>query len=853
MHSSATRWVGWLVALALVGIATTGADVQPARRIPAFPGAEGFGAFTQGGRGGAVLFVTSLDDYDAHESPLPGTLRAAVDREGPRTIVFRVSGHIELKRPLEIWHPYLTIAGQTAPGDGVSIRNFGVVVAAPNVVLRYLRIRPGDVSGEALDALNIMASDVIVDHCSASWATDETVSVIDRATNVTIQWSFITESLNASVHAKGEHGYGSLISTPGSVSVHHSVYAFHKSRNPRPRDVLLDFRHNLIYGWGDRAGYNGDDSARINYVGNLLRPLPYSHNARHAFIVGGEDTRLYLEDNVLRHPDGSERTGWRLVQPPPALRDGAERALGVDAPFSAPPVTAHKPKELMDLLLDDAGATRPRRDSVDRRVVDLMRRDAGAIIDSQNDVGGWPTLSGGPIPADRDRDGMPDRWESRFGLDPEDSSDHSGDLDGDGYTNLEEYLNGTDPGAAVGVRVRPEERSARESRAASRGVVASMTTGEASAQSAREDAWSVRMAETVMERSPTLMDRWHYELGLMLKAFERLYDRTDDERYYEYIRRNLDQFIQDDGSIRTYDLSDYNLDQIASGKLLFELYERTGEVRYRRAADTLRKQLEQHPRTSEGGFWHKKVYPWQIWLDGVYMAGPFLARYGIEYDDPSAVEDVTREILLVARYLRDPATGLYYHGWDESREQAWADSVTGLSRSFWGRGMGWYGMALVDVLDYLPEDHPDREAIIRVLRDFAEAVTKVQDPVTGLWYQVLDQPQRKENYLEASASNMFTYALAKGVRRGFLRTEFLDVARRAHAGVIRHFIREDDSGLLDLHGTVSVGGLGGKNQRDGSFEYYMSEPVRVNDNKGVGPFIMASLELEMTDSGPVRP
>lgn len=379
-------------------------------------------------------------------------------------------------------------------------------------------------------------------------------------------------------------------------------------------------------------------------------------------------------------------------------------------------------------------------------------------------------------------------------------------------------------------------------------VLAVMITAvPAASQPASDQPWSIRMAESVMERNPTLMNRWHYEVGLMMKAFERLHDRTGNERYYDYVKSNLDQFVQPDGSIRTYDLTDYNLDQIASGKLLFSLYERTGDERYRKAADTLRKQLEEHPRTSEGGFWHKKVYPHQLWLDGVYMAGPFLARYGVEYGDPEAVDEVAQEIFLVTRYMRDPATGLYYHGWDESREQMWADSVTGLSKSFWGRGMGWYGMALVDVLDYLPADHEDRGEIIRILKRFGEAVVNVQDPVTGLWYQVLDQPQRPENYLEASASNMFIYTLAKGVRKGYLDDQYLGAAQRAYGGVLEHFIEVDEQGLVNLDRTVSVGGLGGKNDRDGTFDYYMSEPIRLNDNKGVGPFIMASIELEAAD------
>lgn len=355
--------------------------------------------------------------------------------------------------------------------------------------------------------------------------------------------------------------------------------------------------------------------------------------------------------------------------------------------------------------------------------------------------------------------------------------------------------------------------------------------------------WSVRMAESVMARQPVLSDEWHYEVGLMLKAFEQLWKRTGDERYYDYLKRNMDGFIAEDGSIRTYEMEEFNMDQINAGKVLFPLYERTAEERYRRAADTLRQQLRLHPRTSEGGFWHKQIYPYQLWLDGVYMGGPFLTQYGIAFDDPEAIDEVTREILLVARYTRDPATGLFYHGWDEKREQVWADSVTGLSANFWGRAMGWYAMALVDVLDDLPEDHADYRAVVQVLQNLAEAVRNVQDPVTGLWYQVVDKPAHEGNYLEGSASSMFTYALAKGVRQGHLDARYLDVAKRAYDGLLSHLITVED-GLVSLNQICAVAGLGGKQQRDGSFEYYMSEPVVANDPKGVGPFIMASLEME---------
>lgn len=375
-------------------------------------------------------------------------------------------------------------------------------------------------------------------------------------------------------------------------------------------------------------------------------------------------------------------------------------------------------------------------------------------------------------------------------------------------------------------------------------LLAVATAAPCMAQTDPDGPWSVRMAESVMQRTPDLMDEWDYEQGVVLKGFFELYERTGDERFWNYVKHNIDRSIRQDGSIATYEMEEYNVDQVNTGKILFMVYEATGEERYRRAIDTLRTQLDKHPRTSEGGFWHKQRYPYQLWLDGVYMIGPFLARYGQEFNDPEAFDEIAHEILLVARYMRDPATGLYYHGWDESRTQRWADNETGLSKNFWGRGMGWYGMALVDVLDRLPDDHPDRSTIIRVLRHYAEAVVGVQDPVTGLWYQVLDMPFREENYLEASASNMFVYTLVRGVREGYLDASYLDPALRAWDGVIDEFIEVDDDGLVNLDGVVSVGGLGGDDNRDGSFEYYMSEPIRLNDNKGVGPFIMAALQIE---------
>ena len=365
--------------------------------------------------------------------------------------------------------------------------------------------------------------------------------------------------------------------------------------------------------------------------------------------------------------------------------------------------------------------------------------------------------------------------------------------------------------------------------------------------------WSARMAEAVMQRRPLVRERWDYETGTVLRGMEELWADTGDERYLDYIRANIDAYVQPDGSIQTYKLSDYNLDNINTGKLLFLLGKETGDARYRAAADLLHRQLREQPTTREGGYWHKQRYPYQMWMDGLYMAEPFALRYALEWGDEAAREEaldhVALQFLLAARALRDPATGLYYHGWDETRQMLWADSLTGRSANFWGRAMGWYAMALVDVLDDFPESHPDHGALVHLFQDYAEAVVNVQDPVSGVWYQILDQPTREGNYLESSASSMFVYALLKGVRKGWLDEErFLDRARRGYQGLLDEFVRTGADGLLSLTHVVGVGGLGGDNDRDGSYEYYLSEPIVSDDPKGVGPFILASVEMERLGS-----
>jgi unsaturated rhamnogalacturonyl hydrolase len=361
---------------------------------------------------------------------------------------------------------------------------------------------------------------------------------------------------------------------------------------------------------------------------------------------------------------------------------------------------------------------------------------------------------------------------------------------------------------------------------------------------AQAKPWSTRVAESVMKRSPAVVyEKWDYTAGLMLTALERVGTRTRDPKFAAYAKRSIDSLVRADGSIVGYTQDEFNLDQINEGRELFTLYDRTHDARYMRAADRLREQLRRQPRTAGGGFWHKKIYPQQMWLDGLYMAEPFYAEYSLRKGDTAAFDDITKQFLLVARHLRDPKTGLYYHAWDSVHQQPWADSLTGLSKNFWGRAVGWYMMAAMDVLDYLPRSHRDRAELIRVTQQLADAVAAVQDPVTGGWWQVLDQPNRTGNYLEASASAMFTYAFAKGARMGYLTPGFRARADRAFDGMLMQFVRVEPNGLVSITNICKVAGLGGNPPRDGSYAYYVSEPVVADDYKGVGPFILAALEL----------
>ena len=432
----------------LIGLlAHSPAAASPAQ-IPAFPGAEGAGRFALGGRGGRVIKVTTIADSG------PGSLRAAIEAEGPRTIVFAVSGTVKLESPLVIRHGRVTIAGQTAPGDGITLRDHNLEVAADDVVIRYIRARLGDETHTQSDAISVTAGRrIILDHVSASWSVDETLSVSANYKqpgqgfyDVTVQWSIIAESLRSAGHIKGNHGFGSLIrgGRGARISFHHNLWANHTARMPRPgnydgpeidnKGPLFDFRSNVFYNWGGTySGYNADKAtlARYNFVDNAYVPGPdskgriafkESNTLAHAWFAGNSMDGV-IPDNPWSLVEGADRPGYRLA-----------------APVDVAPVTPDPAPSAYERVLAHAGASLA-RDAVDRRVVEGVRHRTGRIIDSQGQVGGWPVLRSAPAPQDTDNDGMPDTWERSHGLDPM-RDDSAADRNGDGWTNLEDYLNG---------------------------------------------------------------------------------------------------------------------------------------------------------------------------------------------------------------------------------------------------------------------------------------------------------------------------------------------------------------------------------------------------------------------------
>lgn len=363
--------------------------------------------------------------------------------------------------------------------------------------------------------------------------------------------------------------------------------------------------------------------------------------------------------------------------------------------------------------------------------------------------------------------------------------------------------------------------------------------------------WAVKIADSDIKRNPELWmadfvqkPKWDYTQGLMAKAVTQVFKATGDKKYFDYVHRFADFFVNDKGDILTYKLSDYNIDRVNGGNFLFDMYDMTKDPKFTKAIELLHSQMVTHPRVSEGAFWHKKVYPHQIWLDGLYMGSPFLARYAKEFNKPEIFDDVYTQFRVCDKHTLDPVTGLNYHAWDESREQRWANKETGQSPHFWGRSMGWYMMAMVDVLDYMPEYHPGRFEIIKMLNRLANSLMKFQDKKTRMWYQVTNYPKREGNYLESTSTTMYAYAMAKGANKGYLPAKFRKEAEKIFAGLIKHSTEVNEDGTISITRACSVAGLGGNPYRDGSYEYYISEPIRSNDPKGVGPFILLALELD---------
>ena len=366
---------------------------------------------------------------------------------------------------------------------------------------------------------------------------------------------------------------------------------------------------------------------------------------------------------------------------------------------------------------------------------------------------------------------------------------------------------------------------------------------------------SEQLADTAMNRiwvdarnQPGIPPRWNYEQGVIHKAIQAMWYATGDAKYFSHIQKGMDYWIDEQGNHKDYKVDEYNIDHVTPMTSMLMLYRATGNEKYRKMVEIGRSQLRTHPRTNEGGFWHKKIYPYQMWLDGLYMGEPFYAEYSMFFNEDNW-NDIANQFVWMEKHSRDPKTGLLYHGWDESKQQKWANKTTGQSPHFWGRAMGWYAMGLIDVLEYFPENNPRRSELIAILNREAAAIEKVQDKKSGVWWDILDLGGKEKNYLESSASAMFVYALARGVREGYLPEKYMKVASTGWAGIKKEFIKINAQGQTDWEGTVSVSGLGGNPYRDGSYDYYMTEKLRTNDAKGLGPAIRAALEMEAYEKG----
>nr|WP_225736512.1 glycoside hydrolase family 88 protein [Pseudoalteromonas prydzensis] len=363
-------------------------------------------------------------------------------------------------------------------------------------------------------------------------------------------------------------------------------------------------------------------------------------------------------------------------------------------------------------------------------------------------------------------------------------------------------------------------------------------------------SYAVQMANSEMTRNPQAYTidwrtepRWDYTHGLVLMSFAKLYQHQPKQRYFNYIKEYVDALVMEDGSIKTYVMSKYNLDMLNAGKLLFFMFDETKDRKYRLALDTLYAQFKLQPRTIDGGFWHKKRYTSQMWLDGLYMAAPFYAEYIRRFGTVDQYDDVIKQFELIEQHTYRSDTSLPVHGWDESKQQRWADKKTGQSPNHWSRSIGWYAMAMVDVLDQLPNDQPKKAWLSQRFNTLIDNMLKLRSD-SGIWYQVTDKGELRGNYLESSGSAMLSYAIARAVNQGYLSDSYQVIAKNTFNAVVSNFIKREKDNTLSIQQVCEVAGLGANPYRDGSFAYYISENVRANDPKAVGPFILASLEME---------
>lgn len=379
-------------------------------------------------------------------------------------------------------------------------------------------------------------------------------------------------------------------------------------------------------------------------------------------------------------------------------------------------------------------------------------------------------------------------------------------------------------------------------------AVFATSCGNKTTNASVDGKWSVRMANTVMHKSDSLIHyvdgnpKWAYDVAFLGMAIDRL--GNIDPKYSEYMKAWVNYFVQPDGSVTDYKPGEYNLDRIFPGRNIMTLYRRSPEERYKVAMDNFIGQLKTHPKTNSGGYWHKNIYPWQMWLDGIFMASTYMVQYAKEFNAPEWYNVAANQTRMIYDYTLDPASGLLMHAWDESRSQKWCDPETGKSHYPWSRAMGWYTMAILDILDYLPQDHPARGELISILQKTCAALVKVRDEKSGLWYQVLNQGGREGNYLEGSGSAMYIYVFAKGARLGYLDKKYREIADDAFTDYIRELVTVDENGLVTIHNICGGCGLGGNPYRDGSYEYYVNEKRFDNDTKGVAPFILAAIELD---------